>query len=357
VSTSNGRRYAWVLAGRYAPGNSDAAKEPRTEFIAFTEMFGAELISRSTLDGPLPWSAIMLRRLGYERLSLARYMQRRTGEFDAIIASGEDIGIPLALASLFSARKTPIHMMFHGHHLHSRKLRWLAVVLRHMKHVHFHCLSQALAEQTRKIMKIPPARCHATGHGVDTDYFCDGPRPAGAMVVSAGAANRDYVTLGNAVRGLEASVKIAADSAWVAPGHKLISGAWPKNVEIHSYGSYAKLRALYGQASFAVVPLHAADHACGYAVIAEAMAMGLATIVTRTAAPPDFLDPGVTGEFVEVGDVSSLRARITDFLLHPEKAATLGRQARHLIETQHSLPAFCKRLEAIVRESHSAVKM
>ena len=126
---------------------------------------------------------------------------------------------------------------------------------------------------------------------------------------------------------------------------------WPVQVELRSYGNYASLRDLYRQARFVVVPMHEAAYACGYAVIAEAMAMGRAVIVTRTAVPPDFLLPGITGLFVSVHDVAGLTAQIRDLLDHPDKAATLGRQARELIASRYSLDFFCTRLEAIIRRT------
>jgi glycosyltransferase involved in cell wall biosynthesis len=339
---SRAPRYAWVLSGRYEAPQDNG---PRAEFEVFVADYGAELFSLSTLDRPAYGRVFM------QRLRLARYVQSRAQKFDAIIASGEDIGILLALASVFGRAKTPIHMLFHGHHLESRKLRVLAPLLRRMRHVHFHCLSTALRERTMQVLGLPEGRCHATGHGVDKNYFDAVLTGDEILIASAGAANRDYVTLAAAVTDVFAPVKIAADSAWVAPDAGLAAGAWPGNIEIRSYGSYENLRALYAQARFVVVPLHPAAHACGYAVIAEAMAMGRAVIATRTAAPPDFLQDGVTGFLVPAHDAARLRAQILLLLEHPETAMDLGRQARALISTFNSLEAFCARLEAIVRHS------
>jgi glycosyltransferase involved in cell wall biosynthesis len=108
------------------------------------------------------------------------------------------------------------------------------------------------------------------------------------------------------------------------------------------------LRGLYGRARFVVVPLHPARHACGYAVIAEAMAMGRAVIATRTASPPDFLLPGTTGLFAEAYDIAGLRAHIRHLLQNPDETAEIGRKARALIVNGHSLERFCDRLEDIV---------
>lgn len=350
-------RYAWVLAGRHVPVPAGSELRPRTEFDVFLERFGGELITGTALDQPMPAVASMLRRLGRPRMSLASLVQSRAREFDAIIASGEDIGVPIALASLAGTSRTPVHMMFHGHHLESPKLRFLAPVLRRLSHVHFHCLSQSLRDRTQSVLGIPDERCHATGYGVDTDYFAGGPMGEAAMIASAGAANRDYVTLAAAVRDLPVTLRIAADSTWMPPNTQLGTNGWPVNVEAQSYGTYARLRDLYGQAHFVVIPLHPATHACGYAVIAEAMAMGRAVIATRTACPPDFLVHGVTGLFTEPGDVGGLRAHILQLLGSPEKAAEIGHRARASMAETHSLESYCDRLERIVAGSIRPVRI
>lgn len=342
------RRYAWVLAGRHTPPPVSAPAQPRVEFEAFVEEFGAALFSLTTLDGDVPLISSLLRRAGWPRAALAHFIQSRAKKFDAIIASGEDIGIPLVLAALPRWRKVPVHMLFHGHHLESRKLRLLAPLLRRLRHVHFHCLSEALRQRTIAVLGIDPARCHATGHAVDTSYFSGAVTGTAKIISSAGAANRDYATLAEAVRDIPVSVKIAADSAWVPPRGATSMAGWPAHIELRSYGNYSRLRDLYRQSRFVVVPMHEAAHACGYAVIAEAMAMGRAVIATRTAAPPDYLQPDVTGLFAEVHDADGLNGQIRDLLEHPDKAERLGRQARELIVACNSLERFCGRLEAII---------
>jgi hypothetical protein len=341
-------RYAWVLSGRHAPDPAGTEPGPRAEFGAFLDRFGGDLLSASSLDGPLPRIAGALKRAGQPRLALASLVQSRAKQFDAIITSGEDIGVPIALASLAGFFRTPIHMMFHGHHLESAKLRLLAPALRRMPHLHFHCLSDSLRERTQTILGIPASRCHATGYGVDTNYFVGGPTADTAVIASAGAANRDYVTLAAAVRDLPVSVHIAADSTWVPPDASDEPMNWPANVEARSYGCYARLRELYARAHFVVVPLHQARHACGYAVIAEAMAMGRAVIVTRTEVPPDFLIPTVTGLFVEPNDIEELHLSIRHLLENPAEASAMGGRARALMVEANSLERYADRLEKIV---------
>ena len=343
-------RYAWVLAGPHVPASSEQA-EPRAEFNLFQQRYGGALLSRSSLAGPLPPLPAALRKLGWPVMSLASLVQAEAGRFDAIIASGEDIGVPVALAGLARFSRVPVHVLFHGHHLESVKLRALAPLLRQVPQLHLHCLSAALRARAMAVLGLPPGRVHATGYGVDTRYFTPTAPGEEALIASAGAARRDYATLAEAVSPLPVALRIAADSTWKPPGEGMAARPWPANVSVRSYGDYARLRALYAAARFVVVPLHPAPHACGYAVMAEAMAMGRAVIATRTAAPPDFLLHGATGLFVEPHDSVGLRAAIRSLLDHPEEAAAMGQRASALMQAEHSLERYCARLEQAVAAS------
>jgi glycosyltransferase involved in cell wall biosynthesis len=66
-----------------------------------------------------------------------------------------------------------------------------------------------------------------------------------------------------------------------------------------------------------VIPLLDVTFACGYAVIVEAMAMGKAVIATRTQAPSDLIEDGVSGIYVPPGDVAAMRREIEKLLSNP----------------------------------------
>jgi glycosyltransferase involved in cell wall biosynthesis len=190
---------------------------------------------------------------------------------------------------------------------------------------------------------------HSCGYGVDTDYFS--PRYAKAdkpMILAAGTANRDYKTLISAVQDLDVDLHIAADSAWYPVETNAHGLDLPSNVTLKSAGDYAGLRQLYSKCRFVVVPMLPAKFACGFAVIAEAMAMGKPVIATRTEALSDFIHEGETGFLVDVGDVSGLRERIQWMIKHPEIVDSMGNFARRMMQEKWSLPAYCERLESAV---------
>ncbi len=92
---------------------------------------------------------------------------------------------------------------------------------------------------------------------------------------------------------------------------------------VASAGSYAELRSLCADALFAVVPLLDVRYACGYAVMAETMAMVKAVIATRTRSPSDLIEDVVTGLYVPPGDATALREAIQD----PLRRQVLGLRA------------------------------
>jgi glycosyltransferase involved in cell wall biosynthesis len=107
---------------------------------------------------------------------------------------------------------------------------------------------------------------------------------------------------------------------------------------------------LYAAAAFVVVPLYPAFHACGLAVIAEAMAMGKAVITTRVAGRSDFIIDGENGFYVEPGDVGGLRAKVKALLDDPARAAAMGVAARSRMAQLFSLEAYVERLMEVIGE-------
>ena len=282
------------------------------------------------------------------RCALSRLVVRRDGDRDALLASGEDIGIPLALASLVRRTRTPIWIILHGFLLESRKFRVVVPMLRGAGHVHFLCLSESLRRRLVEVHGFDSDRCHNAGYGVDTAFFAPGPPAEVPLVVAAGSANRDYRTLIAATLGLDVPLRIAADSLWRPKTAEVDSTALPPSVDVSSAGDYVGLRALYARASFVVVPLHAARHASGYAVIAEAMAMGRAVITTRTEAPSDLVIEGETGFHTQPGNVGELRERIATLLNDPARARAMGTAAALRIQRQFSLDRYCGTIERLI---------
>lgn len=349
----------YVLGGRLPPDYHEvvgAGQSPRSEFGVFVERNRARLVSLADVPAPRTLPGRRLAKVQDGRLRLAWWASGKGHA--AVVTSGEDIGLPLALATLRHRRPYPVLIVVHGFFIESPKFRIMLGLLKHARHVHLLCLSQALRDSIVERFGFPPSRCHATGYGVDTAFFSpkQPASPDSPLIASAGAANRDYPTLVAAVESLEIPVRIAAASVWIAGPSGLESTPLPSFVEARSYGNYVNLRGLYASASMIVVPLLPVTFASGYAVIAEAMAMGRPVIATRTAVPSDFIVDGETGIYVEPGDVAGMKAAIESLLADPARAEAMGRAARVRMEELFSLSSYSARIEAIIGQAQAELQ-
>ncbi len=337
------------LAERIARG-----EHPRVEFLELLRDTPMRLLSFGDVSASNALSVALARRAGgYWGLAALSRVQRGLG---CALTTGEDVGLPLALAQRLTGGSLPVYMITHGSYLGSRKGAFALKLLRNAPNVHFLCLSETLAQRLIAVHQMPAARVHNIGYGVDTHFFRPDPTIAATpnLVVSAGMANRDYKTLAEAMAGLDAAAKIAADSAWFRSDLDIAGQPLPPNVEARSYGNYVGLRRLYAEAACVVVPLYDAVHACGYAVIAEAMAMGKPVITTKIAGHSDYIKDGETGFYVPPGDADALRSRIRQLLDSPALAAEMGRNARRLMEERYTLEAANRRTLAAMEPGKPA---
>ncbi len=330
------------------PDRIAARQHPRVDYLELLRRHPARLVTFEDAVAAASPLARLAGRLGGPYWALAALGRLEPG-LSLALTTGEDVGFPLALLQRITAGTLPIYITIHGSYLGSHKGAWVLRLLRGASSVHFLCLSETLRQRLIVSHGIPAGRVHNAGYGVDLAFF----QPQAETVVlprqvaSAGMAKRDYRTLVQAVAGLDAEVKIAADSAWFRAGLDIDGQPLPPNVEARSYGDYLGLRRLYAESSCVVVPLYEAVHACGYAVIAEAMAMGKPVITTRISGHSDYVIEGETGFYVPPGDARALRVRIQELTENPELAARMGRNARCLMEKTYSLEAYVGRMAAL----------
>ncbi len=342
---------ALFFAGQFEsdlPGRIAAGQHPRTDYLELMERYPIRL---TTFDAVADSNALvvrLLRRLGGPYWGMAALGRVQPG-LSGVLTTGEDVGLPLALVQRLSSGSLPLSMIVHGSYLGSRKAAWALRLLRGADHVRFLCLSESLRQRLVRVHGLPEDRVYNIGYGVDTRFFQPVAPPLPhrlAPVASAGMANRDYRTLVSAVSDLDVDTKIAADSAWFQSDLDIAGQTLPPNVEVRSYGNYVGLRRLYAEALCVVVPLRPAVHACGYAVIAEAMAMGKPVITTQIAGRSDYIIEGETGFYVPPGDAAALRARIVQLRDDPALAERLGRNARRFMEEHYTLESANDRVAA-----------
>ena len=101
-----------------------------------------------------------------------------------------------------------------------------------------------------------------------------------------------------AVQNLPVNLLIAPSGHWYArEKNRHLSIPLPGNVTILSL-SRLELKKTYARSQFAVVPVHDSVYAAGATAVLEAMCMGRAVIVTRSAGILDYVVDGETGILV-----------------------------------------------------------
>lgn len=166
----------------------------------------------------------------------------------------------------------------------------------------------------------------------------------GGYILSAGRTGRDYVTLAEAVTGLNVKVLVVSDSF-------LVEGIqFPPNVDLHidiPYRDYLDL--LYG-CSMVVVPLKKLVKSTGQVVFLEAMALGKPVVATATIGTEDYIEHGVTGILVPPDDSEALRKALSDFIERPASYAALARRAFERVKEQHTFRAYTGTILATAHE-------
>jgi glycosyltransferase involved in cell wall biosynthesis len=322
-----------------------ARTHPCPEYLHFVTHYPSTLVTYDDverIDGPF---AAALRARGMLNWSYFSVIFRGDSKFDSVIAASETIGLPLAVDAYNNGVTVPINIITHGF-LYEQFSAMKSI--RPFDQVRFLCLSDAVRRMVLERFGVPESRVLNTGYGVDTQFFSPFGAPQDPpLIVSAGLAKRDYHTLLRAVSSINADVSIAANSEWHPVASSVFAGSVPTNVDFSYSHNYISLRQLYARALCVVVPLQPAPCAAGYAVIAEAMAMGRPVIATRTQCPSDLLVEGETGWYVCPGDSDEMRERILYLIANRDLAGQMGKMGRKRVAAHFSNSAYCERLRKV----------
>ncbi len=276
---------------------------------------------------------------------LAREIQRRRAEYDAVVTWGEKLSLAMLMQQqLASAGKPHIAMMYQFEKPNIR------VPLSLLKN-NLHSVVTWSSVQRRALIErigFPAGRAYLIRHYVDQVFYS--PRPAEEdMICAVGAEMRDYATLLDAMRGTGLRCHIATDHVRIPGRLRLLNDRRVPIGDIVAGGDthitkggmpLTELRDLYARSRFVVVPLLPSDTDNGVTVILEAMAMGKPVICSRTRGQVDVIQEGVTGLYVPVGDAAALRAAILSLWNEPQRAREMGRNARAHVEKHHTMERF-----------------
>jgi glycosyltransferase involved in cell wall biosynthesis len=338
---------------RSAPERSRIGRLERADahprVLLFEDRLGGEW-----LESEYAQTAPRARRMLYRRLPewVAQVLEvyaRRRG-YDAVVSWGEKQSLLFALLLTLSASRT----------CHVPLLYWIsppkkALLLRlvHSRIAHIVTWSSVQHDFAVHRLGIPASRITLTRHPVDHRFW----RPSDTttdMICAAGNEMRDYVTLIQAMRGLDIACHIAVKEVPSGTSRKvtrkgaiLAGGELPSNVTVGPK-TYQELRALYARSRFVVVPLRPTDTDNGVTSILEAMAMGKAVICSRVRGQVDVIEEGKTGIFVSQGDPRALAQAIRYLWERPEIANQMGQAGRQRVEQRHTIDQFVETVGTIV---------
>jgi glycosyltransferase involved in cell wall biosynthesis len=339
-----------LAAGRFGQAmKAEIAKgrEPRLDVFEIADVLGADVLDYLDVDNAGSFLVRTLARAAGASPALALLGFQQRARYDAILTTGEDIGLPLA-ALLKSSAARCSHTMI-AHTLFPAKKQLFFKYLRVQNRIDF-ILAYSTSEEQHMVgeLGVLADRVRRIYFHADQQFFRpDGRATEPDLICAAGQLLRDYECLIDATRDLPVRVQIAAGSPWIEQPLRPRE-ALPPNVTWGKLNRF-DLRDLYARSALAVVPIRQNDYQTGIATILEMMAMGKCVIATRTRGQTDTIVDGVTGMYVPPGEPMALRQAIQRMLGNPAEARRIGEAARRFIEEQASLDHFVERIVDAVR--------
>ncbi|HVM27382.1 MAG TPA: glycosyltransferase family 4 protein [Mycobacteriales bacterium] len=335
-----------------------AGARPRTDYVELAAELDADVMDMEYMQTRATRTArAVAARVGIVPGQITEAFVR-SGQFEQVVARADRLGLPLALALKasrgrrdtvlvsvwLSRRKKAVFLRPGGAHTH------LGAV------VNYNSVQRDIAHRR---LGVPAGKLHHARQPVDESFYRPEDVSPGDYVLAVGYEQRDYPTFLAAVRELDVDVEIAIGSTVLkasgdvtdtfAPLVGSVGERLPERVTVHQQLPHRTLRDLYARARLVVVPLLDVDFDPGVTVIAEAMAMGKAVVVTAARGQRDLVRHGVHGLYVPPGDPVALRAAIRRLLDDPEEARRMGEAGRALAESELTLSGWVRDVAGIAR--------
>jgi len=345
-----------LVAGRFGDAMRAAierGREPRLDVFEIARRLDADIIDfRDVDESRNPVVKGLAKLTTSAGVAYLGYLAR--DRYDAVLTTGEDIGLPFAML-LRASGSSCSHTMI-AHTLFPAKKRVFFRYLKVEPRID-RILAYSTSEESNMIERlgIPRHKVQRIYYHADERFFRpDGRAVEPDLICAAGQLLRDYSCLVDAVRGMPVRVQIAAGSPWIDRTARPTNDL-PPNVTWGRLDRF-ELRELYARSALSVVPILENDYQTGIATILEMMAMGKCVIASRTRGQTDTIVDGETGVYVPPGNPSALRDAIQRLLAAPEEMRRIGRAARRFVEEQAGLDRFVDRIVDAVHAGQAARK-
>jgi glycosyltransferase involved in cell wall biosynthesis len=229
----------------------------------------------------------------------------------------------------------------------------------------------AVSEDERRrlvqVAGIDPAKVHVIPNGIP-----DPPPPTGATDLRAELGLGPEARLVGAVatyrpeKRLDLLIRAAAELAPDHPGLRVVIAGGPFNedtAEGDRLAARARELGVTEQVTFLGfrgdvpdvlraldVAVLCSDREASPLAVLEYMAAGLPLVATRVGGIPEIVEDQVTGVLVEPGDHRALAGAIAHLIDSPQDARRMGAAARERRQTEFSIDAVVRRVEALYLE-------
>ncbi len=265
-------------------------------------------------------------------ITLARSAIRMSKDYDVLFCGSEKVSIPLALLGPNKPIATIVHNLVPKRK--AQLVQLLGVTKRWAK-VGVYAKADAEFMVSRFDYKLENTFNYASA---PVDRFTPAAIVGDGMegvIVSAGAASRDYPTLVAALKGLpDYHAELYASSRYqdaYRGGDADEIPTWVKFMPDTPYSQLAKR--ITENARFVVVPMvNTTQYGAGCTAVLEASSAGKAVIATKTMGTVDYVQDGMTGFLVPPGDSEAMRAAIRKLWSDPQLAHRMGQAGRKFAE-------------------------
>ena len=331
----------------------DTGKRPRADYLELARSLNADILDLAGARAAAGAVAASIERIGGAWLVLAYACWKLRKRYKAIVTDGEQVGLPLAALLKLTPGVRPRHLMFVHVLSEPKKMLFLdrfgvdSCIDRFLTYSSYQqqFIQQRWGLAPHRVLRIP--------FMVDQQFFSPekvtprtGEKP---LICAVGLERRDYVTLLKAVENLDLQLVIAAASPWSRREDGMAGQSIPGNVTVRKFTQY-DLRQLYADSRFMVMPLEDVKFQAGITAILECMAMAKPVLCSRVVGQTDVIVADKTGRYVAPGDAAALRAEIERMLAAADETASMGRNARKLIESEINLDRYAELLTSILRD-------
>lgn len=274
---------------------------------------------------------------------------RRLDDAGLVVATTNGMGLSLAFAKAIGDLRVPVLLIAMGVLPIRPGVIQRTAVAALSRHIHLACISRNEREFLQRLM--PGRLVHYIPFGVDADYWRPGGGDGGDgdyVLAIGNDPHRDWATLVRAWSLDLPPLKIVTNlPVPAAPANvEVVCGDWRKRLLTDN-----EVRDLYRRALFMVVPVRDTMQPSGQSACLQAMACGKPVVLSDMAGlwEPDLMRHGENVLLVRPGDAGALSDAAHRLAKSAELRVSLGRGARHVIESDLNTDAMAKSFAAVFR--------